>query len=72
MSVERVQLFLNALRDSELVTPNPDAFAGGYVGDLEGAEAGATIDGWWTMEQIAYALDVAEGRTAPADLEDED
>lgn len=59
-----VQQFLTALRESEDVVPQISS--GGYVADLsDGHYEGATIDGWWTVEQLEYAIRkaVSDGRT---------
>lgn len=56
---QRVAAFLVALRESEERFPRTTS--GGYVETLD--SSGATIDGWWTVEQLTHALDAA---TPPA------
>lgn len=56
---QRVAAFLVALRESEEQFPH--VTSGGYVETLDGT--GATVDGWWTVEQLAHALNAA---TPPA------
>ncbi|WNN94036.1 hypothetical protein SEA_FREGLEY_10 [Microbacterium phage Fregley] len=53
-----VQRFLTALRESEDVFDSPGSY--GYVTDLDDyIQPGSQIDGWWTAEQLRYALDAA-------------
>ncbi|UVT31277.1 hypothetical protein SEA_MARCIE_13 [Microbacterium phage Marcie] len=53
-----VQRFLTALRESEENVPYPGSY--GYVTDLdEYIHPGSQIDGYWTAEQLRYALDAA-------------
>lgn len=66
---QRVAAFLLALRESE--KRHPHGTSGGYVDHLQasGDEAGitkaATIDGWWTVEQLTHALQAATSTPAP-------
>lgn len=65
-----VQRFLTALRESEEIDPS-GVGAGGYVEDLsDNTYAGALIDGWWTVEQYAYALRKAMTEEATGDRTD--
>ncbi|QJD53231.1 hypothetical protein SEA_TEMPO_8 [Microbacterium phage Tempo] len=61
-----VQRFLTALRESEEVVP--EISSGGYVADLDDGHCkGATIDGWWTAEQLQYAIRGAMTEEATSD-----
>lgn len=69
---QRVAAFLIALREGEERFPH--GTSGGYVEDLEATpdyddhtvlRPGATIDGWWTVDQLAYALDAVTPTPAP-------
>lgn len=55
--LELVTKFLDALRAVEDEIPSNDIWSGGYVEDAD--DGGATVDGWWSVEQLAHALRAA-------------
>lgn len=66
---QRIAAFLLALRQSEKRLPHGSS--GGYVEHLDANDdegvvrQAATIDGWWTVEQLTYAINAATPTPAP-------
>lgn len=59
--LELVTRFLDALRTVE--EEIPEVFSGGYVDEPDASAGGATIDGWWTVAQLAHVLRSIDERT---------